>query len=140
MASFLYNVGKKKMLDGSIDLDTDTIRLSLHTSSYTPDMDAHDFFDDITNEVVGTGYTAGGYALTNKTLTVDTANDRVVFDADDVVSLNTTVTYRYGVLRKDTGTPATSPVIALIDFITNKVYSAETLLIQWNASGIFYLS
>lgn len=140
MASALYNSAKKKLMDGSIDIDTDTIKLALTTSSYTPDIDAHDFFDDITNEVTGTGYSAGGYTLANKSVTVDTTNDRAVFDADDVTSTNTTVTFRYGIIYKSTGTAATSPLIAVIDFSANKVYSAETVLIQWSSTGIFYLS
>ena len=60
MASALYNSFKKKIMDGSIDLDTDTIKIALCTSSYTPNIDTHDFFDDITNELsTASGYTAG---------------------------------------------------------------------------------
>jgi hypothetical protein len=140
MASAFYNNFKKKIQDGSIDMDTDTIKLALTTSSYTPNIDSHDFFDDITNEVVGTGYTAGGYSLANKSVTVDTGNDRAVFDADDITSTNTTVTFRYGILYKSTGVAGTSPLIAVIDFSTDRVYTAETVLISWNSTGIFYLT
>lgn len=140
MASALYNNGKAKIINGAIDLDTDTIKVALCTSSYTPNIDSHDFFDDITNEVSGTGYSAGGYTLANKTVTVDTANDRAVFDADDISSETTTVTFRYAIIYKSTGTAGTSPLIAVIDFTTDRAYTAETLYIQWNSSGIFYLS
>lgn len=139
MASQMYNTGLKKLWDGSIDLDTDTIKVALTTSSYTPDIDSHDFFDDITNEVVGTGYTAGGYTLANKTVTADTSNERAVFDADDISSATTTVTFRYAIIYKSTGTAGTSPLIAVIDFTTDRVFTAETLYIQWNSSGIFYV-
>ena len=50
-------------MDGSIDLDTNTIKVALVTRPIRPNQDAHDFFDDITNEVSGTGYTAGGASL-----------------------------------------------------------------------------
>lgn len=140
MASALYNNGKKKLMDGSIDLDTDTIKVAFTTSSYTPNIDSHDFFDDITNEVSGTGYSAGGYTLSNKSVTVDTTNDRAVFDADDISSSNTTITFRYGIIYKSTGTAGTSPLIAVLDFGTDRVYSAETVYIQWNSNGIFYLA
>jgi hypothetical protein len=60
---------------GSVDYDTDSFKMMLSTSSYTPDKD-HDFRDDVTNEVTGTGYTAGGAAIT-VSVTKDTTNDRV---------------------------------------------------------------
>jgi hypothetical protein len=44
----------------NIDFDTDTFKAMLVTSSYTPNKDTHDKRDDVTNEVAGTGYTAGG--------------------------------------------------------------------------------
>lgn len=140
MASQLFNSGLVKLTDGSIDWNSDTIKLALTTSSYTPDIDSHDFFNDITNEVTGTGYSAGGYTLANCTVTQDNTNNRAVFDADDVTSANTTVTFRYGIIYKSTGTAGTSPLIGYIDFTNDRVFSAETVLIQWNSSGIFYLA
>jgi len=41
----------------------------LTTSSYSPAKDTHDFKDYVTNEVTGTGYSAGGATLGSKTLT-----------------------------------------------------------------------
>ena len=60
MADVIYNAYKKGLGDGAIDWLNDTIKVMLVTSAYTPDQDAHDFKDDITNEISGTGYTAGG--------------------------------------------------------------------------------
>jgi hypothetical protein len=51
----------------SIDLDTDTIKMSLHTSTYAPNLTTDDFFNDATNELATAGgYTAGGVTLANK--------------------------------------------------------------------------
>jgi hypothetical protein len=60
MANVIYNKFKRDIADGNIDLDTDTIKVMLVISAYTPDQDAQDKRDDITNEVSGTSYTAGG--------------------------------------------------------------------------------
>ena len=60
MASLIYNSAIDEMARGDIDFDTDTFKAMLVTSSYTPNKDTHDFRDDVTNEVSGTGYTAGG--------------------------------------------------------------------------------
>jgi hypothetical protein len=51
MANVIYNSFKRDIANGSIDLDTDTIKVMIVTSAYTPDQDAHDERDDITNEV-----------------------------------------------------------------------------------------
>lgn len=70
---YFYGNGRKFISNGSIDLDTDTIKVALATSSYTPNKDTHNYFDDITNEVSGTGYTAGGATLASKTITLTAA-------------------------------------------------------------------
>jgi hypothetical protein len=127
-------------MDGSIDLDTDTIKVALVTSSYVPDQDAHDFFDDVTNEVTGTGYTAGGASLANKAVTADNTDNEGVFDADDVTWSTSTITARGAVIYKSTGTASTSPLIAYIDFGADKSSSAGDFKIQWNSEGILNLN
>lgn len=59
----------------NMDYLSDDIRHMLLTASYTPDLDAHDFLDDVVaNEASGTGYTAGGFAIATKTLATTAAN------------------------------------------------------------------
>ncbi len=74
MADGIFANTLLKMLNKEIDYDTDDIRCLLCTSSYTPNLDTHAYKSDITNEVSGTGYTAGGVALTSKTAAVTAAN------------------------------------------------------------------
>jgi len=137
MASAIYNEFKAKI--GSIDWANDTIKVALVTSSYTLDIDAHSNFDDITNEVSGTGYTAGGAALANKTVTRDDTNDWAKYDADDVTWANSTITARGAVIYKDTGTTSTSTLVAYVDFVTDKSSSAGDFIIQWHTDGVFRL-
>lgn len=138
MASAIFNKFKTKLLSlaNSIDFDVDTIKVMLVTSSYTPDIDAHDFVDDVTNQVSGTGYTAGGQALANQTVSQDNTDDEGVFDADDTTWTTATITARGAVLYKDTGTPSTSPLIGYIDFGSDKVSTGGSFTITWNAEGI----
>jgi len=140
MANVVYNSFKKFIMDGTIDLDSDTIKVALVTSSYTPDQDAHDYFDDVQSyEVSGDGYTAGGQALSNKSVTQDNTNDRGVFDADDVTWSNSTITARGAVLYKDTGTASSSPLICYFDFGEDKSSNNGDFTIQWDADGILYI-
>lgn len=140
MADVIYNNFKEAIMNGSIDLDTDTIKVALVTSTYTPDQDTHDMFDDITNEVSGTGYTAGGATLANKAVSQDNTDNEGVFDADDVSWTTSTITARGAVIYKSTGTPSTSPLICYLDFGTDKISTAGTFTISWNAEGILNLN
>lgn len=122
------------------DYLSDTIKVALTTSAYTPDQDAHDFFNDITNEVVGTGYTAGGATLTGKTLDYTAGTNVIKFDANDVSWATSTITARYAIIYKDTGTPSTSGLYGYVDFGADVSTTAGTFLITWDAAGIFTIT
>lgn len=132
----IYNSYKLNTLDAAIDLANDTIKVALLTSSYTPDIDTHAFFDDLTNEVSGTGYTTGGMALAGKTTTQDNTDNEGVFDANDLTWSTSTITARYAVIYKDTGTPSTSPLICYIDFGENFASASGNFTLSWNSEGI----
>lgn len=128
-------------MDGSIDLDTDTIKIALVTSAYTPDQDAHDFFDDVTNEVVATGYTAGGATLANKVVSADNTDNEGVFDADNPSwSITNSLTARGAVIYKSTGVAGTSPLICYIDFGTDYTAIDSAFSVNFNAEGILNLT
>ncbi|ATS93197.1 hypothetical protein SLBS1_A25 [Synechococcus phage S-LBS1] len=102
MASLIYNSAPDEMARGDIDFDTNTFKAMLVTSSYTPNKDTHDFRDDVTNEVSGTGYTAGGVASA-VTVTKDTANDKVTIQLGAVSWASSTITARGCVYYKSRG-------------------------------------
>ena len=140
MASALYNSFKRDIMNGAIDLDTDTIIVMLVTVTYSQDIDAHSKRSDITNEVTGTGYTAGGAALANKAVTADNTDNEGVFDADDLAWTTSTITARGAVLYKARGGASSADeLIAYIDFAADKVSTAGTFTIAWNAEGIINL-
>jgi len=56
------------------DFLTDTIKLALTTSAHSPNLDTHETFADLTNEVSGGGYPSGGVTLGSKTLAYTAAN------------------------------------------------------------------
>jgi hypothetical protein len=125
----------------AVDLKSDTIKCALCTATYTPDIDADAYWDDVTNEVAsGGGYTTGGETLANKAVTQDNTNDRAVWDADDVTWSNSTITARYAVLYHATGTASTSTLICYFDFGSSKSSSNADFTIQWNATGIATLT
>jgi hypothetical protein len=143
VTAVVYNAAKKKLAEGTFALTTDTIKVALLTSSYTPNIDTHDFFDDVSaNEISATGtYAAGGGTLANRSITVDTTNDRAYFDADDLQFTGTTIAdYRYLVIYKSTGTAGTSPLLAYVDLGSVRTTSGDTAYIQWSSDGIFRIA
>lgn len=141
MADVIFNSFKRDIMNGSIDLDTDTIKVMLVTSSYTPDQDAHDKRDDVTNEVSGTGYSSGGAALANKSVSADNTDNEGVLDADDLTWSSSTITARGAVLYKSRGGAASADeLICYIDFGSDKSSSAGNFTLQWNAEGILNLN
>ena len=115
MASLIYNSALNDMATGAIDFDTNSFKIILVTSSYTPNKDTHTKRSDVTNEVSGTGYTAGG-DLTSVTVTNDTANDRIDINFSDVSWSSATLTAAAAVIYKTTGTSSTDNLVAYLDF------------------------
>jgi len=135
MASGLYGITFLNMLNNThaVDLDSDTLKIMLVTSAYTPDFGTHDFKADVTNEVVGTGYTAGGETLTSLSLTQSAGV--ITFDAADVTWSSSTITARGAVIYDDT--IASDPLICYIDFGSDQSSSSGDFVLSFNASGIF---
>lgn len=69
---------KQEMLQAEHNLLSDTIKLALYTSSASLDEDTAAY--SVTNEVSGTGYSAGGVTLTNATINSDDGVVYVSFD------------------------------------------------------------
>jgi hypothetical protein len=140
MASGLYAITFLNALknDLGVDLDdttADRFKVMLVTSSYTPDFGTHDFKADVTNEVVGTGYSADGESLSSVTLTQ--SGGTITFDADDVTWTSSTITARGAVVYDNT--LVDQPLICYIDFGADKSSSSGDFVLSFNASGIFTL-
>jgi hypothetical protein len=142
MPSKLYQSVFAKAFNKEIDFDTDTIKVALLTSAYTPNQTAHDYYDDVVaNEVTGTGYTAGGQTLASKTVTQDTANRVTILDAADVTWASSTITARYAVIYDDTpSTNATKPLLGYVDFGSDQSSSNGNFTLTWDATGIIRIT
>jgi len=140
MANVIYNYGKTYLMNGSLDLDTDPIYAALVASGYTPNIDTHDFFNDVTNEISGTGYTAGGQDLTSKVVSLDTTNDRAVFDSADPSWTTMTGTARGTVLyKKRGGASSADELFGYWDFGSDVTSTAGTFTVAVNSGGWAYL-
>lgn len=142
-----YDHAWKLITTGLVDLDTDTLKLALVTSSYTP-ATSHTIWDPGTNNAAdpsynevasGSGYTTGGATIANPVAT----NSNI--DYDDVVWTSLTKTFRYAVcyVNKTAG-GLVSPLLfyILLDTTPADIVSAgSNYTIQWNATNkLFYKS
>lgn len=135
MASLIYNSFWEDLARGAIDLDTDSFKAMLTTSTYTENKDTHTKRSDVTNEVAATGnYTAGGNAST-VTVTKDTVNDRVDISLGQVTWPSSTITARKAVYYKARGGAATADeLVAVNDFGSDVTSTNGTFTL--NASTI----
>lgn len=133
MANALYPKWKEQLLQftANNDMSSGTVKVALVTSGYTYSS-ADQFYSSVTASAVGTPQTIGSKTFTNG-----------VFDGADVtftaVSGSQAVSL---VIYIDTGSAATSPLVAFIDTsVTNLPVTPNggDITITWNASGIFAL-
>lgn len=109
MANAFYTKGKEKILSGSINWVTDTIKAMLVKNTYPQNLATDEFVADISAYRLNTDQT-----LTGKTVSGG------IFDAGDATYTAVTAgdTSEGVVIYKDTGNPATSPLLIYVDTIT----------------------
>ena len=101
-----YGLGLKAVTTGLVDLDTDTFKLMLTTSSYTPNQDTDQYRSTPeVNEVGASGtYAAGGATLSGVAVTYDAASNEVRIKWSTPVSFTSaTITARTAVIYKSRG-------------------------------------
>jgi hypothetical protein len=128
MANSLYGKGKEKLLSGSINMTSDTIKAALVKSAYAVNLSTHEFYSDISANVLNTPQT-----LSSKSITLG------VFDANDVTFTAVTSgdTGLAVVLYKDTGVAGTSPLILYDDTIGGfpVTTNGSDIGIQWDSGS-----
>jgi len=134
-ASGMYGINLRDVYDATalaVNIDSDSFKLSLVADAHTPDFNAHDFFADLTNEVSGTGYTAGGNVTTGETIAV--AGGFVTIDFTDVAWTTSTFSgVRAGAWYDDT--LASDPLICMNNFGSDFAVTAGTLTVVVHANG-----
>jgi hypothetical protein len=123
---------KQALLDGEMDFSSDTaqtFKIALYTSSAT--LSAATTAYSVTNEVSGTGYSAGGNTLTisaNPTTSGTTA----FLDFADTTWSSATITARGALIYKSGGS---NPAVAVLDFGADKTSTAGDFTIQFPAAA-----
>lgn len=127
--SYLYDAVSGNIATG----DTYKCALINSTGVAAANKGTHTKFSDVTGEITGTGYTAGGVTVV-PTFTKDTTNHRLTITFPSHNWTTSTLTARGEVCYKSTGTASTSPLVFLNDFGSDTVSSAGTFTV--NASTL----
>jgi hypothetical protein len=110
MANALYDKGRQKFLDADIDWSADNIKVVLvDAADYTVNLSTHEFLSDVA---------AGGRVATSGNLASKTSTAGVADAADVTFTAVTGDQSEALVIYKDTGSAATSALIAYIDTAT----------------------
>ena len=141
VTAFWFGLGLKSVVEGKVNWPADAINVMLCASAYVPNQDTHQFKSDVTNEVVGIGYTAGGQALASKTDVYTGATNTIALAAANTSWAASTITARFAVIYDSTpATDATRPLLGYVDFGADVVSTNGAFTITWNASGILTLA
>lgn len=124
-----------------VDFDSGTFKVCLLADSYTPDFDAHEFYNALTGEISATGgYTTGGQTLANVSVVYDTGTRAVQVHADDPSwTFSAQKDFRYAVVYQDSGLASTSQLVWLIDFGVGGRSETGVFTIQWADTGALIL-
>lgn len=120
-----------------VNLLSDTIKLMLLTSAYTPNRGTHANKSDVVAQEVaaGNGYTSGGTTIGSMNIAI--ASNVVTITGANASWPSSTFSTAYAVLYDSTpSTDATRPLIGYVDFGGTQSPSNGTLSVTWNASGI----
>lgn len=135
MASGIYNRFKANLMNKECDLEADTIKVALLDSDHAFTATHNTWSQVSSNEISGTGYSAGGAALASKAVTQGATTK---WDATDSAWTTASFTAAHAVIYDDTMT--NDDLIASIDFGGNQTVTAGTFTIQWHADGIITLT
>jgi hypothetical protein len=128
MSSVIYNSYVRDVITGSIDMDTDSFKMMLVGSTYDAiadetKKDTHSKRSDITNEITGVGYTAGGNAATASVGAIDTTNNRVevTFTISNWTSATISNTYGGVIYKSRGGASSADELVAYVAFSNSPV-------------------
>lgn len=132
ITSALCTSFKKELLERKHDFNTTsghTFKIALYTSSATLGASTTDY--TTSNEVVGTGYTAGGATLTN--IDPTSSGTTAFVDFSDVTFTTATITANGALIYNTTtdGGSATTNAVAVIAFGGDKTSTNGDFVVQF---------
>lgn len=115
---------KEDLMAPGANLEASTLKLALYTNAATLNENTASY--SVTNEVSGTGYSAGGATLANVAVTTD--GNVAIFDCDNVAFANSTITAQAALIYNNSNS---NSAICVLDFGSDKSSTNGTFEIQF---------
>ena len=120
---------RQELYLGIHDLDTDVLKVALYNANADVNLDTTVYAS--TNEVTGTGYTAGGNTLTGASVNLDTSNGIVYVSFNNAQWTNASFTCRGALIYN---TSKSNKSVAVLNFGNDKIVSSGTFTITFPAN------
>lgn len=124
----MCNSFKLETMDAIHDLNTDVLKIALYVSAAT--LDASTTVYSATNEVVGTGYTAGGNTLTGAAISL--SGSTAIADFNDSTWATSTITARGAMIYNSS---KANRAIAILDFGSDRTSTASDFTVVFPAAA-----
>lgn len=115
---------RSDIVQGGQNLATDTLKMALYTAYAT--LNPNTAVYDSSNEVTGTGYTAGGNVITGVTIATDTASNTVYINFDNVSWPGAAFTARGALIYNSS---KSNKSIAVLDFGSDKLFTSTSNIV-----------
>ena len=120
---------RQELYLGIHDLDTDVLKIALYNANADVNLDTTVYAS--TNEVTGTGYTAGGNTLTGASVNLDTSTGIVYVSFNNSTWSNASFTCRGALIYN---TSKSNKSVAVLNFGNDKTVASGTFTITFPAN------
>lgn len=137
MASTNFTQLCRDLATGGWNFSTNTLKVLLVSSVPSEaNLDAWQFRSDVTNEITGTGYTAGGIAQAFTLSALDTTNNKQSIVMTNISSGWTSASFSTvgAIIYQNTGTSTTDKLLTFVDFGGTQTVSSGSFSITYTNS------
>jgi hypothetical protein len=139
----VYGLFLESLVEGRINFDVDDLFCMIVTSGYTFGQNSHKFKSAVTNELVGSGYSAGGQLVTTSAPAYTSSNKTLSIPAGNVTWPAVVWTGAAGAVlyMNPSGFPDNAkPLVAYIDFGGPQNRTDQAFYINWASTGVLKLA
>jgi len=132
-----FTKGGKNLVESEVGWVASALNVILMKGGFVFDQDGPENYADLSaNEATGTGYTAGGVVIANRSVVIDPASNETRLLGDPVQWTASSITARGAVIYQNFGA---KPVLGYCDFVTDRTSENGLFRIEWPVTGVLRL-
>lgn len=138
-APVMYGLAMQSLWEARINIAVDPMKLMLVGDGYVPNQNTHKFKSVITNEIVGSGYAAGGAQITGAGVAYNATTKILTLSGGPVSWPDVTWTdarYAIGYMAPASYPDTLCPLLFYVDLGVDESPADQAFYVGWNAAGI----